>query len=83
MEPGNAQGRARQSEVAVAPASLACDRPGVVDMFGGSVLAVAVSSDCKKSGLLFEGLNSVVKLLGGRGAFVLVSSDWWHRIGRC
>ena len=52
-------------------------------MFDGSVLAVAVSSDCKKSGLLFEGLNSVVKLLGGRGAFVLVSSDWWHRVGRC
>ena len=47
------------------PASLACDRPGVVDMFGGIVLAVAVCSDCKRSGLLFEGLNSVVWLFGG------------------
>ena len=65
VEPGNAPGRARQSEVAVALASLACDRPGVVDMFGGSELAVAVSSDCKRSGLLFEGLNSVVWLFGG------------------
>ena len=29
------------------------------------------------------GLNSVVKLLGGRGAFYLVSSGWWHLVGRC
>ena len=29
------------------------------------------------------GLNSVVKLLGGRGAFFLVSSGWWHHVGRC
>ena len=29
------------------------------------------------------GLNSVVKLLGGRGAFLMVSSGWWHHVGRC
>ena len=42
----------------------------------GFVLAVAVR-DCWVWALVL-GSCSVVKLLGGRGAFVLVSSGWWH-----
>ena len=55
----------------------------IVKLFGDIVLAFAVSSDCKRHGLLLEGLDSVVWLFGGRGAFELVSSGWWHRVGRC
>ena len=54
----------------------------VVKLIGGIVCAVACSVIARSLGSGF-GLNSVVKLLGGRGAFVLVSSGWWHRVGSC
>ena len=41
----------------------------IVKLFGDIVLGFAVSSDCKRHGLLLEGLDSVVWLFGGRGAF--------------
>ena len=50
---------------------------GVVMPVGGTVQAVAVSSDCKGIGLWLRGLNSVVKLLGGRGAIV----GWCRQAG--
>ena len=52
---------------------------GVVKLVGGTEQAVAVSSDCKGLGLWLRGLNSVVKLLGGRGAIVgwCRQAGWW------
>ena len=55
-----------------------CDRTGVVKPIGGIELVVAVNSDYKGLGPWLRGLNSVVKLLGGRGAIEMVSSGWWH-----
>ena len=48
---------------------------GVV-WFGGTVLAVAVCSDCYELGLWLRGSNSVVKLHGGR-----VQSGWCRQVG--
>ena len=53
-----------------------CNRGGVVWIVGGTVLAVAVFCDCLNLGLWMRGLNSVVKLLGGRVQSRLVSSSW-------
>ena len=54
-------------------------------MVGGTVSAVAVfKSDCEVLGLWMRGLNSVVKLLGGRvhsNWCRLVS--WWHGVCSC
>ena len=56
----------------------------VVSLLGGTVLAVAEICDCLVLGLWMRGLNSVVKLLGGR-----VQSGWcrqvgwWHGVCRC
>ena len=50
-----------------------CIRGGVVKMVGGTVLAVA-ELWLRILGLCMRGSSSVVKLLGGRGAIVLVSS---------
>ena len=50
-------------------------------LVGGIVLAVAVVIAC--SWALVLGSCSVVKLLGGRGAFELVSPGWWHRVHSC
>ena len=44
----------------------------VVRLFGGTVLAVAMCSDCLELGLWMRGFNSVVKLLGGRVQSVVV-----------
>ena len=55
-----------------------CFRIDVV-WFGGIVLAVALSCDCKELGLSLRGLNSVVRavamLIGGTIQAVVVISD--------
>ena len=43
---------------------------------------LAVSSDCKGLGLWLRGLNSVVKLLGGRGAIVGWCRHWLVALSR-
>ena len=47
----------------------------VVNLFGGTELAIAVFCDCLVLGLWMQGLNSVVKLLGGR-----VQSGWCRQV---
>ena len=52
------------------------NRDGVVKLVGGTVQAVAVFKVIAETWALAAGSNSVVKLLGGRVSFWLVSSSW-------
>ena len=55
-----------------------------INLFGGTVLAVAVICNCLVLWLWMRGFNLVVKLLGGRVQSGWCCLDgWWHCVGSC